>query len=42
MAQALNLIKLMGGDPKTTYYNYAKQLGIDPDLFLKSVEQSLS
>lgn len=41
-AQAFNLIKLMGGDPKTTYYNYARQMGVDPDNFLQTVKQSLS
>ena len=42
MMQAINLIKLMGGDPKTAYYNYAKQVGVDPDIFLNSIKQSLS
>lgn len=42
LAQAFNLIRAMGGDGKTTYYNYARQLGIDPDAFLKQLNQSLS
>ena len=42
LAQAFNLIRSMGGDGKTTYYNYAHQIGIDPDQFLNEIKKSLS
>lgn len=36
--QAFDLIKQSGGDPKTTFYNYAKQLGVDPQMVLNSLQ----
>ena len=37
LAQAFNLIKSMGGNPQTTFYNYAKQMGVNPEDVLNSL-----
>lgn len=42
LAQAFNLIRSAGGDPKTTFYNYARQMGVDPDNFINMLNKSLS
>ena len=42
LAQAFNLIRSMGGDPKTTFYNYANQLGVNPEQFMNKFKQGLS
>jgi len=34
MQQIMNLVKQSGGDPKTAFYNLAKQKGIDPNQIL--------
>ena len=31
----MNLVRQNGGDPKTAFYNLAKEKGIDPDEILK-------
>ena len=31
MKQVMNMIRESGGDPKTAFYNKAKQMGINPD-----------
>ena len=38
LQQAMELIKQNGGDPKTAFYNYAKQLGVDPETVLNSLQ----
>jgi len=42
LAGAFNLIRAMGGDSKTAFYNYARQMGIDPDNFINMLNRSLS
>lgn len=37
IGQAMNLIKQNGGDPKTAFYNLAKQKGVDPNDILKQL-----
>ena len=38
LSQAFSLIRSMGGNPQTTFYNYAKQLGINPEEVLNSLK----
>lgn len=38
LAQAFSLIRSMGGSPQTTFYNYAKQMGINPEEVLNSLK----
>ena len=35
--EIMNMINASGGDPKAAFYAVAKQRGIDPDQFLKSL-----
>ena len=37
-AQIFEFIKQNGGDPQTVFYNYAKQLGVDPQMVLNSLQ----
>ena len=38
LAQAFSLIRSMGGNPQNTFYNYAKQMGINPEEVLNSLK----
>lgn len=38
LAQAFSLIRSMGGNPQNTFYNYAKQMGINPEDVLNSLK----
>ena len=38
LAQAFSLIRSMGGNPQNTFYNYAKQIGINPEDVLNSLK----
>ena len=38
LSQAFSLIRSMGGNPQTTFYNYAKHLGINPEEVLNSLK----
>ena len=38
LAQAVSLIRSMGGNPQNTFYNYAKQMGINPEDVLNSLK----
>ena len=42
LAKAFNLIRSMGGDSKTTFYNFANQMGVNPDQFINKFKQGLS
>ena len=35
--EVMNAINANGGDPKAAFYATAKQMGIDPEQFLKSL-----
>lgn len=37
-AQVFEYVKQNGGDPKTAFYNYAKQLGVDPQMVLNTLQ----
>lgn len=36
--QAMQLVKSMGGDPKSAFYNLAAQKGVDPDSILSMLK----
>ena len=38
LQQAMTLVRAMGGDPKTAFYSYAKQLGVDPNTVLNDIQ----
>lgn len=38
MKQVMNLINESGGDPKTAFYNKAKQMGVNPDDILNMLK----
>ena len=38
MRQVMNLVQQNGGDPKTAFYNLARQKGIDPDQVLNMLK----
>ena len=37
MSQLLNMF---GGDPKTAFYNLARQKGVDPDQFISTIKNN--
>lgn len=37
-ANAMNLIQVHGGDARAAFYDLAKQKGIDPEEFIKSLQ----
>ena len=37
-AQVFEYVTQNGGDPKTAFYNYAKQLGVDPQTVLNTLQ----
>ena len=37
MKQAMDYVNANGGNPKDAFYNLAKEKGVDPDEFLKSL-----
>ena len=41
-SNAMNLIKLNGGNVAQTYYNLAKEKGVDPDQFLQQIQNSVN
>ena len=38
MQQVMNIVRQSGGDPKTAFYNLAKQKGVDPNEILKMLK----
>ena len=38
LQQVMQVIQQGGGDPKTVFYNTAKQMGVDPNSILKQVQ----
>lgn len=38
MAQAIQLVNSMGGDPKTAFYQLASQKGVDPNSILSMLQ----
>lgn len=39
IAQVLEYIKQNGGNAQTAFYNYAKQMGLDPQMVLNTMQQ---
>ena len=39
IAQVLEYIKQNGGYAQTAFYNYAKQMGLDPQMVLNTMQQ---
>ena len=37
--EVMELIAKAGGDPKTAFYNLAREKGVDPNAFLKAMQQ---
>ena len=37
-AQVFEYVRQNGGDPQTAFYNYAKQLGVDPQMVLDTLQ----
>lgn len=37
LQQAMNIIKLYGGDPQSAFYTMAKQAGVDPQEVLNNL-----
>ena len=37
-AQVFEYVRKNGGDPQTAFYNYAKQLGVDPQMVLNTLQ----
>ena len=38
LQQAMALVKQFGGNPETAFYNYANQLGVDPQEVLNTIK----
>lgn len=38
LQQAMTFVKQFGGNPETAFYNYARQLGVDPQEVLNTIK----
>ena len=38
LKEVMNFVQQNGGDPKSAFYNYANQLGINPDEILNMLQ----
>lgn len=41
LSSAVEYIKANGGNPQTAFFNYARELGIDPQQFINQIKASL-